>query len=337
MTFYMRRSKHTTVRRTNNFVYPLLILILTGAVSLLACTPGVPTTAPTNEQPPLTFTAEADAQVREDEPDTNTGTSAFLQVEGGNDPNVESFLRFTVNGVSAPIQNARLRLYNMTDASRNGPVVYATDISWSETEITWNNRPPRIGEELDNLGDTDKEAWEEYDVTATVTGNGTFSFVLVADSSDATKFSSREGSQPPQLVITLAGSSTPTLDAATATPSTPTPTATSSASAPDAPVSLAAEADARVSQADPNTNFGNAPILRVDGTGDSEVESFLRFTVPKVSGPIQSVQLRLYVTDNGTENGPAVYATDNSWGERSIKWNNRPEHASNALDNKGNL
>lgn len=337
MTFYVRRPKYTTVRRTGNFIYPLLILVLIAAVSLLACTPRVPTATPANEQPPVTFTAEADAQVYEDQPDTNAGTSALLQVEGGNDPNVESFIRFTVTGVSAPIQNARLRLYNMIDASRNGPVVYATDISWSETEITWNNRPARVGEELDNLGSTDQEAWEEYDVTAAVTGNGTFSFVLVADSTDAAKFSSREGSQPPQLVITLAGSSTPTLDAATAMPSTPNPTATSSAAAPEAPIALAPEADARVSQSDPNTNFGTAPILRVDGTGDSEVESFLRFTVPKVPGPIQSAQLRLYVTDNGTENGPAVYATDNSWGERSIKWNNRPEPASNALDNKGNL
>ena len=336
MTFYWNDSKHTTGRRTNNFTSPLWILFLIIAVSPLACTPPAPTTTPANPSP-LTFIAEADAQVHEDQPDTNAGASTFLQVEGGNDPNAESFIRFTVTGVSAPIQNARLRLYSTTDASRNGPVVYASDTAWSETEITWNTRPRRVGEELDNEGSTNQDTWEEYDVTAAVTGNGTFSFVLVADSSDAAKFSSREGSQPPQLVITLAGSSTPALDAATATPSTPTSTATSSAAAPDAPIPLAAEADARVSQSDPNTNYGTAPILRVDGTGDSEVESFLRFTVPEVPGPIQRVRLRLYVTDNGTENGPAVYATDNSWGERSIKWNNRPEHAGNALDNKGNL
>jgi hypothetical protein len=43
-----------------------------------------------------------------------------------------------------------------------------------------------------------------------VTGNGTFSFVLATDSNNAVVFSSREGAQPPELVIMFGEAATPT-------------------------------------------------------------------------------------------------------------------------------
>ena len=352
MTFRLKRLNHTNVRKTRIAMRALFVLFLIIAISPLACTPKSITTVPVNvtatevlntpapaESPAssgLTFIAEADAQVNEDEPDKNAGNSTFLQVDGADDPEVESFIRFTVTGISGPVQVARLRLYDSTNASGNGPAVYVTDTSWSETEITWNNRPARTSEELDNQGRTHEETWLEYDVTTAVTGDGTFSFVLVADSSDAATFSSREGSQPPELVITLGDGSSPTVDSS-AMPTVLSPSETATRVAPAGPILLAAEADARVSQSDPNANYGSDSILRADGAGDSEFESFIRFTVPEVSGPVESARLRLYVTDNGTENGPAVYATDNTWDESSITWDNRPERTSDALDNKDNL
>ncbi|MBI3181821.1 MAG: hypothetical protein HYZ28_06725 [Myxococcales bacterium] len=65
-----------------------------------------------------------------------------------------------------------------------------------------NNRPAATGPAIGNLGAVLAGTWVEYDVTAAVTGNGTFAFKLVADSSNGTDASSREGSNPPQLVIT---------------------------------------------------------------------------------------------------------------------------------------
>jgi hypothetical protein len=126
----------------------------------------------------LTFIAEADAQVNEEDPDKNTGTSTFLQVDGGSEPGVESFIRFTVTGISGQILTARLRVYDTTNASENGPAVYATDPSWTEDEITWNTRPSRTSEELDNQSNISKDTWVEYDVSAAVTGNRTFSLAL---------------------------------------------------------------------------------------------------------------------------------------------------------------
>lgn len=169
---------------------------------------------------PLTFITDADARVEEAHPSTNYGNGTTLRADGGKDPNVESFLRFTVTGVTGPIQSARLRLYVMDNTSKNGPAVYSTDPSWAENNITWNSRPARTSEAVDNKDSIPADAWVEYEVTSLVTGDGTFSFVLAADSSDSAVFSSRQGSQPPELVITLGSGSTPT----PAAPTTPAAT-----------------------------------------------------------------------------------------------------------------
>jgi acid phosphatase type 7 len=352
MIFSLKRSNHEKERNTRTTLRCLSIFFLIVVLSPLACTPASIPAVPVNTATevlntpaaketaiptPLTFIAEADAQVNEDNPDSNTGTSTFLQVDGDADPGVESFVRFTVTGISIPIQTAVLRMYATTNGSGNGPAVYVTDTAWEEAEITWNNRPSHAAAALGNHDRITEETWVDYDVTAAVSGNGTFSFVLAADSSDAVTFSSRQGVQPPQLVITPVGLSTPTVVSVPPTVLVPSETATSGASAPGGPTLIAAEADARVRESSPDENDGKGSTLRADGAGDSEIESFLRFTVTEVAGPIQSARLRVYVTDNGTDNGPAVHTTDSSWDENSITWNNRPGRTSEALDNKDAL
>ena len=352
MTFSVQRSNPRSVRKTKSTLHSLFVLFLIAAISPLACTPKNTTAVPANAtetealntpsgtEPAgasVTFIAESDSQVKEEDPDNNAGNSTFLQVDGVVDPGVESFIRFTVTGISGPIQHASLRVYATTNASENGPAVYGTDSAWEENGITWNNRPAPTTEELDNQGAMSKESWVEYDVTAAVTGDGAFSFVLVADSGDAATFSSRQGSQPPQLVITAAGGSIPTVDAGTPIVSAPSATATSDAETPGDSILLDVEADAQVRESASNRNYGSDTELRADGAGDSGIESFIRFTVTEVPDPIQSAQLRLYVADNGTENGPAIYATDGSWDESSITWSNRPAPTGEALDNKGRL
>jgi len=186
----------------------------------------------------LTFTAGVDARVEERNPGTNFGTSSSLEVISANHRRIESYIRFSVSGVSGTLQTARLRVYATSEGTRNGPAVYTTGTTWSETGITWNNRPARTGNATDNKGSISPNTWVEYNVTALVNGNGTFSFVLVGDSNDNVTFSAREGAHPPQLVITYISSTstptrtrTPTQSLATATRTrTPTPTTTQSAS-----------------------------------------------------------------------------------------------------------
>src|SRR4029079_1353743 len=52
-------------------------------------------------------------------------------------------------------------------------------------------------------GPVTPDMWVEFDVTAVVTGNGTYNFVLATSSADGLNFSARESGQTaPQLVIT---------------------------------------------------------------------------------------------------------------------------------------
>ncbi len=356
MAIGIKRLKHVNKRKQDFIRRAVILPFLILAISpLAACAPLIDqpiAAASTNGAAglavtSLTFIAEADAQVSEANPNTNYGNSTYLQVDAGTDPKVESFIRFSVTGVAGNIQNAKLRVYDSTNASNNGPAVYATDTSWTESALTWKSRPVRTSGELDNKGSIPTNTWVEYDVTSQVKANGTFSFVLAADSSDAATFSSRQGSQPPQLVIAVAGgqtltptadaSATPTITETATSTETVTPTTTQTPASGTTSLTFTAEADARVKQSSPSTNYGNATTLQVDDTSDPDLESFIRFTVVGVSGPVQSARVRLYTISNGTKNGPAIYATDPSWNEKDITWNKRPARTGAVLDNKDNI
>ncbi len=158
-----------------------------------------------------TIVAEADSRVHEASPNTNYGTyGTVLYVEGGADPDIESYLRFTVTGISGKVTSAKLRVY-VTEGTSNGPAVYTTSNTWKETGITWNNRPARTSGALDDKGALGINTWVEYNVTPSITGNGTYSFVLATDSTDSLSLSSREGSSAPQLVVIVADATTNTL------------------------------------------------------------------------------------------------------------------------------
>ena len=147
----------------------------------------------------------ADAMVKEGSPSSNYGGNAALRVDAGTDPDVESYLRFSVSGLSGgPVQRARLRLWT-TSATTNGPAAYSTTNVWTEGGaggITWSTRPARTSPATDDKGSVPGGAWVEFDVTSLVTGEGTFSFVLAGTSTDGLDLSSKEGVNAPELVVT---------------------------------------------------------------------------------------------------------------------------------------
>ncbi len=181
------------------------------------------------------FTPVADAQVNEANPNTNYGTEAQLRVDGGTDPDVFSYLRFSVSGVSGTVQSATLRLWVPPDGgTQDGPFVKTAGTTWSETGIVWNNRPRAGRKVLDDRGALTGGAWVEYDVTSAVKGNGAVGFTLRPETSDGANFDSREAANKPQLVLTLGGDTpTPTPGPnPTPTPVPPTPTPTPTATPP---------------------------------------------------------------------------------------------------------
>lgn len=145
------------------------------------------------------FAAIADATVVQGSPSSNYGSQTTLTSDGS--PLKWAYLRFDVSGLAGPVQSARLRLY-VKNGTGNGPRVYTTATSWSESSITWNNKPAASGSAIANVGSVSSGTYVEYDVTAAVAGNGAVSFVLQPDSNDGFYASSREASSNrPQLVV----------------------------------------------------------------------------------------------------------------------------------------
>ena len=332
-------------------------LVIHTSVTAVTPTPsGTPTaTATATAVAPgtLVFTAAADARVVQASPTTNYGTATTLQADGDSGAAQTSYIRFTTSGINQSIQSVKLRVFCTTNGTANGPAAYLADSNWIESGsggITWNTQPALLSGVVDNKGAIATNAWVDYDVTALVTGNSTYTFALVADSNDGVVFSSREGATPPQLVVTL-GTAAPTrTPTATRTPTNPpVATNTPTASATAGPVNTATPtattggntltfttvADARVVQASPTTNYGTSTTLQADG--DTVMTSFIRFTVSGLSGPIQSVKLRVFCTTNGTANGPASYLADSNWiesGAGGVTWDTQPSLLSGVSDNK---
>ena len=141
---------------------------------------------------------------------------------------MESYLKFTVTGVSGPVTNVKLRLHTTSSAdsaSGNGPAVYGTGTSWTETGITWNNRPARTTGALEDKGAIASNTWLEYNVTGAISGNGTYAFVVATSSSDGTDLYSREATSfRPELIVTTGdgtGDTTPPNTTITVGPSGP--------------------------------------------------------------------------------------------------------------------
>lgn len=309
-------------------IAPTLTPTLTPSVG--AVTP----TVPGGSQQSGTFEPVADAMVAQAAPDANYGNTTVLHADLS--PQEMSYLKFDVEGMSQPITSAKLRLFTTANGgSANAPgVALSADTGWTETGITWNNKPA-TGSVVSDAGQAPNAAWVEYDVTGQVTGNGLITFALIPQSTDGISYNSRQGSaNHPQLVITTGGAGGASPITPTVTPTnTPTPVVTPSAGVTpsvtptviaDSPGALIfdAAADAMVAEANPNGNYGSTTSFHADL---SPMESaYLTFDVEGVSGPIASATLRLWVR-SGTADAPGIaVSSDTGWTESGITWATRP-------------
>ena len=158
-----------------------------------------------------TFSPEADTRVQEALPTQNFGTRVVLRVDGAGDPEVQSYLRFTVSGLAGSVQRATLRLHAIDDTV-DGPKIAGTTNTWSEGTMTWNDRPAPTTAAVDDTGAIPANSWSELDVTSLVATDGTFSFVLTATHQNGIDFDSRESTSTslrPQLVVETLTSNAP--------------------------------------------------------------------------------------------------------------------------------
>jgi PKD repeat protein len=161
----------------------------------------------------------ADAYVRDGSSNAgkNFGTATTLVVKkGSSGSNRWSYLRFDTS-VLPSVSRVRLRLFGRLSGTTSTVVttsVYpAANVTWGETQITWNNKPASGTTALASTvmnNQTTTERWYEWDVTTYVQqekagGRHVVTLVLKndANSSPTDNFRSREAtSQKPELVLT---------------------------------------------------------------------------------------------------------------------------------------
>ncbi len=152
---------------------------------------------------PITLTPSADADVRSDLPTTNFGTETTLQGQSTT-ASYQPYLRFTVPTLPAQPATATLRLMVTDSGTTTGDLHATTTAAWGETALTWNNRPPATGPALGAAQVPSAGAWVELDVSSLVKTSGAYGFALTNNGADPVAYSSREGADAPQLVLTFA-------------------------------------------------------------------------------------------------------------------------------------
>jgi chitodextrinase len=148
----------------------------------------------------VTLSPDADSYVRSAAPAANYGTRTVLSADSS--PVYHTYLRFSVPGWITSVTSATLRLW-VTNATANGGNLRSTTAAWSETGLTWNNRPV-LGPVVTTLGPVTQGHWTEVDVTSAVTAGGAYGFAIEPTSSDGADFDSKEGTNGPQLVVVTA-------------------------------------------------------------------------------------------------------------------------------------
>jgi hypothetical protein len=259
-------------------------------------------------------------------------------------------LKFTVSGVGArTIGSAKLRLYCVGPSPFGGDFHRVADSSWSQGIVNWNTAPAADAGSLGALGAVAAGNWYEVDVTALVTGDGTFSLKAMSSSSDGAYYSSKEGAAgfAPQLVISLSApiatgtdtlTPTPTIDATPTTAplasptftATPQPTFTNTAMVASSTSTAAGNtftfspvADTYVQSDTPTINYGLSTQFVTD---NSPVRNMLiKFNVSGIGAQtVVSAKLRIYCVDPSPFGGELHRVTDNTWSESGVNWNNAP-------------
>jgi hypothetical protein len=150
-----------------------------------------------------TLTAIADAKVDASTPTTNFATAA-LRVDAS--PDVRSYVKFDATGLTGTVQSATLRIWATSAQSVGFDAYGVSDSSWTEAGLTYANQPSAaIGAKLGSSGAVTAGTWKTIDVTALVTGPGTYSVVLETTSATALALAGREDAvHAPQLVVVTA-------------------------------------------------------------------------------------------------------------------------------------
>lgn len=180
-----------------------------------------------------TLYATKDSYIHLGAPDSNYGGNAKIITYG--DTSMEGVVGFDTSGLNN-ISNAVLRLY-ATDFPSGWGNVSKLNADFSEYGVTWNNCPGSSG--LIDFIHVSSSNWLEINVTSLVIPTGAVGFRLQSDPGAYGNWTSKEGVQAPQLVVTYNNNTAPNAPTITSPTSnqyvnTRTPTVSWTFSDPDA-------------------------------------------------------------------------------------------------------
>lgn len=187
-----------------------------------------------------TINVAADSYVREDKPTRNYGTSTSIRTVNLNNDSQECYLKFDLSGISSGnVNSAQLSLFPYSGKRVNNNLHVANSNSWSETALTWENKPS-YGGSIANWYIDDDDQFFYIDITNLVKSNagGDLTLVITGASEDDIRYRSKESGNNAATILINGGQSNVRLhnqsiviedDLMTATPFTvyPNPNSTS--------------------------------------------------------------------------------------------------------------
>ena len=116
-------------------------------------------------------------------------------------PIVRSYLRFTVQGLNGTVTRATLRIFANSASTSSLVASGVSDNTWTESTINYNNAPA-LGSTIGSSSPVTAGAWISIDITAYITGNGTYNLAVSTPGGTAISLASRQSdADAPQLII----------------------------------------------------------------------------------------------------------------------------------------
>ena len=145
-----------------------------------------------------------DGYVSAASPTSNFGAAPQLLAQGGTSP-INTYVRFDARGETRPIELAKLSARVSTNGVGGGAVRAVENTTWDESSITYDNAPA-IGAGLVVMPQATRDGTLGANVTANVIADADrqVSFALTSTAASPATYVSKEGGQPPRLVLVVA-------------------------------------------------------------------------------------------------------------------------------------
>ena len=177
------------------------------AVAFSSTSANLTTTPSTVVSDDIVFFPSDDATIVEGHPDENYGLESTLQIDDDSGT-YDSLLKFDLSEFdTSSVASATLRLFCMDGSDAGGIFGKTRASNWKEASVTWNSAPAAYGSPFHNLGSVKEATWYEIDVTEAFFGEtislNVVSIRITSKSWDRASYSSKQGSNPPELVIKM--------------------------------------------------------------------------------------------------------------------------------------